>query len=74
MDFEEFEQYEPKTPFEKAAYEAVKKAWEELAYLKEVTDRTSGKPEQQTDITTNGESLNKVEVSKEQIDKLIDKL
>lgn len=33
-----------------------------------------GKPRQQVDHTTNGESLNKVDVTKEQIDKLIDKL
>lgn len=33
-----------------------------------------GKPSQQVDHTTNGESLNKIDVTKEQIDKLIDKL
>ncbi len=42
--------------------------------IDKILDRSIGKSEQQTDITTNGESLNKVEVSKEQIDKLIDKL
>lgn len=58
MEFEEFENYEPKTPFEKAAYEAVKKSWEELGYLKEVTDRTSGKAEQSIDHKTNGKEIN----------------
>ena len=58
MDFEEFDSYQPKTAFERAAYESVKKAWEELPYLKEVTDRTSGKAEQSVDHTTNGESIN----------------
>jgi hypothetical protein len=46
MTLNEFLSYEPQTPFEKAAYESVKKSYEDLGYLKEVTDRTVGKPAQ----------------------------
>lgn len=46
IPLDEFLSFEPSTPFEKAAYEAVKKSYEDLGYLKEVTDRTSGKPNQ----------------------------
>jgi hypothetical protein len=42
--------------------------------IDKMLDRSIGRAIQQTDVTTNGESINKVEVSKEQIDKLIDKL
>lgn len=58
MDLNDFLSYQPKTVFEKTAYESVKKSWEELGYLKEVTDRTSGKPEQPIDHTTAGKELN----------------
>lgn len=58
MEFEEFEKYNPKTPFEKAAYESIKESWANLGYLKEVTDRTSGKAEVSIDHTTRGQSIN----------------
>jgi len=58
MPLEEFESFVPQTPFEKAAWESVKKSYADLGYLKEVTDRTSGKAEQKTDITSQGEKLN----------------
>lgn len=57
MTLEEFENYNPQTPFEKAAYESVKRSYIDLGYLKEVTDRTSGKPEQKSDITSGGEKI-----------------
>ena len=57
MTLEEFDAYEPQTPFEKAAWEAVKKSYIDLGYLKEVTDRTCGKPDQKTDLTTGGEKI-----------------
>jgi hypothetical protein len=42
--------------------------------IERMIDRAIGKPTQQTDVTTKGESVNRIDVTKEQIDKLIDKL
>lgn len=67
MPFDEFMSYQPQTPFEMAAYEAIKKSYEDLGYLKEVTDRTSGKPAQyieqvqtQTNIDLSGLSTDEI--------------
>ena len=46
MQLDELEAYEPQTTFEAAARNAVLKAAGALDYLKEVTDRTSGKSQQ----------------------------
>ncbi|MBS3739716.1 MAG: hypothetical protein KGY51_12115 [Psychroflexus sp.] len=42
--------------------------------IDKILDRSIGKSEQKTDITTKGESVNNIEISTDQIDKLIDKL
>lgn len=46
-----------RTIAQELAYQAVINARKDLAYLKEVTDRTEGKSKQLTDITSNGESI-----------------
>ena len=76
MSLAEFEEYEPKTAFEVSAYNSVKEAWNNLGYLKEVTDRTSGKAEQSINHQNDGGKFDnaKNDLTKDQIDKLIDKL
>jgi hypothetical protein len=73
---EEQKLIEKLTPLAPKAHAALEVALEENESwaVKMFFEYFYGKPKQQTDITTNGESLNKVEVSKEQIDKLIGKL
>lgn len=57
MPIAEFEAYIPQTPFEQAAYNAVQKAKQNLAFLVEVTDRTSGKAQQHIDHTSDGDKI-----------------
>ena len=57
LDIEEFNIFDPQTMAQNAAYAAVKKAIEELNYLKEVTDRTEGKASQAIDVTSDGNEL-----------------
>lgn len=57
MDLTDFETFEPKTMAQQLALNAVIEAKGELNYLKEVTDRTEGKAQQATDITTNGKEI-----------------
>lgn len=57
LPIEEFEKYKPITVAQKIAHEAVKKVYSDLGYLKEVTDRTDGKPSQPIDHTTQGEKI-----------------
>ena len=45
---------------EELAYQAVMRAKSSLPDVKEITDRTEGKAKESIDITTDGESLNKV--------------
>lgn len=45
---------------EELAYQAVMRAKASLPDIKEITDRTEGKAKESLDITTDGESLNKV--------------
>jgi len=45
---------------EELAYQAVMRAKASLPDVKEITDRTEGKAKESIDITTDGESLNKV--------------
>lgn len=45
---------------EELAYQAVMRAKSSLPDIKEITDRTEGKAKESLDITTDGESLNKV--------------
>ena len=49
-----------RTMAQEVAYRAVLRARKSLKDLQEVADRTEGKPHQTTDITTNGDSLNKI--------------
>lgn len=57
LSVSEFEKFVPETIAQDLAYKSIIEAKSELAYLKEVTDRTEGKPHQQTDITSNGETI-----------------
>ncbi len=57
LDLSEFKNFEPTTMAQDLAYKAVVEAQAELNYLKEITDRTEGRANQQTDITTNGKEL-----------------
>jgi hypothetical protein len=61
LDIKEFESFKIETMAQQLAYNSIVEAKVELGYLKEVTDRTDGKAHQSTDITTNGETINKVE-------------
>jgi len=61
-----------RTIAQELAYQAVIQARKDLAYLKEVTDRTEGRASQSIDMTTKGEKLNKFD--DEQIDKIIGRL
>jgi predicted component of type VI protein secretion system len=58
LDLLAFKDFKPSTMAQDLAYKAVIEAQEELNYLKEITDRTEGRANQQTDITTNGKELN----------------
>lgn len=51
MDLKKFKAFKPQTMAESIAYQAVVEAVTELGHLKEVTDRTEGKPNQRTEIT-----------------------
>ena len=57
LDLSDFKDFKPSTMAQDLAYKAVKQSLEELNYLKEITDRTEGRPNQQTDITTGGDKL-----------------
>lgn len=46
-----------RTMAQELAYQAVLKARKELNYLKEITDRIEGKPNQPTDITSGGKPI-----------------
>lgn len=46
-----------RTMAQQLAYEAIKRAEGDLPYLKEITDRTEGKPYQSIDLTSKGKSL-----------------
>lgn len=52
-----------RTVVEDLAYRRVVAAQNSLPDVKEMTDRTEGKPNQSVDVTTDGESLNKVELN-----------
>ena len=61
QEFEEWVKENPKkvrTMAQDIAYKAVMNARDDLNYLKEVTDRTEGKPRQQTDLTSGGNTIN----------------
>lgn len=57
LNLEEFEAFTPETMAQQLAYNSIVESKKELNYLKEVTDRTEGKAFQQTDITSNGETI-----------------
>ncbi len=57
LDLADFESFNPSTMAQDLAYKAVVEAQKELNYLKEITDRTEGRPNQQTDITTGGDKF-----------------
>ena len=57
LSVEEFKSFEPETVAQKLAYNSIIESQKELGYLKEVTDRTEGKPYQTTDITSGGEKI-----------------
>jgi hypothetical protein len=57
LDIEAFEEFEPKTMAQRLALNAVVEAKDEINYLREVTDRTEGRPSQSTDITTDGKPI-----------------
>ena len=57
LNLEEFEAFTPETMAQQLAYNSIEESKKELNYLKEVTDRTEGKAFQQTDITSNGETI-----------------
>jgi len=46
-----------RTMAQELAYQAMLQARKDLAYLKEVTDRTEGKPKQSTDFTSGGKPI-----------------
>lgn len=59
-DFMKWETDNPeskRTVAQELAHKAVIKARKDLAYLKEVTDRTEGKATQHTDITSDGDKI-----------------
>lgn len=59
-DFLQWEEQNPekdRTVAQELAHKAVKKARGDLQYLREVTDRTEGKPPQSLDMTTKGERI-----------------
>lgn len=58
----EFDKFKPETIAQQLAYNAIVQATSDLPYLKEVTDRTEGKPLQAIDHTTDGEKINQVTV------------
>lgn len=66
MTVEEFKDWyqktseKDKTMVEESAYNAVLKARSDLKNRQEITDRTEGKSKMSTDITSNGETINKV--------------
>jgi hypothetical protein len=57
LELTDFKDFNPTTMAQDLAYKAVIEAQAELNYLKEITDRTEGRANQQTDITTNGKEL-----------------
>jgi len=57
LDINEFDAFNPETKAQQLAYNALKESESDLPYLKEVTDRTEGKAMQQTDVTSNGQTL-----------------
>jgi hypothetical protein len=57
----DFKAFKPSTMAQDLAYKAVKESLNELNYLKEITDRTEGKANQQTDITSGGEKIQTIE-------------
>lgn len=62
-EFREWLQQHPesqRTMAQELAYQAVLKARKEIKYLQEITDRVEGKSKMSTDITSNGETINKV--------------
>lgn len=57
-DFEKWLKEHPeRTLAQSLAHKAAKRARKELPYLKEVTDRTEGKPAQAVDVTSKGQEL-----------------
>ena len=72
MDINEFDSFIPTTKAQQLAYNALKESESDLPYLKEITDRTEGKPFQSTDITSGGEKIQnndiKIEIIKPNID------
>ena len=57
LSVNEFNKFEPETKAQQLAYNALKESERDLPYLKEITDRTEGKPFQSTDITSGGEKI-----------------
>ena len=51
-----------RTVAQELAYNSVVKARKDLAYLKEVTDRTEGKSLQRTDLTSAGDKINPIPI------------
>lgn len=64
MEIKEFSEWlenksnEPRTVAQELAYQAVMKSRTDLAYLKEITERTEGKAQSTIDVTSNGETIN----------------
>lgn len=63
MSVKEFNEWEKEHPEEErtvaqqAAYKAIQKAIKKLSYLKEVTDRTEGKAQQNVDVQSGGRPI-----------------
>jgi len=60
LDLSNFKDFKPDTMAQDLAHKAVIEAQAELNYLKEITDRTEGRANQQTDITSGGEAIKQV--------------
>jgi hypothetical protein len=64
------------SPLDDTAFNALKNGLDENEpwAVKLFFEYRYGKPKQQVDHTTNGESLNRIEMTQQQVDKLIEKL
>lgn len=54
--------YEHRTNAQIIALDSIQKAAKKIEYLKEVTDRTTGKPKQSVDVTTDGEKISSPQI------------
>lgn len=57
MSIQEFKDYVPKTMAEQTAYNAVANAPKNLQWFNASVDRSDGKPKQESDITSNGQTI-----------------